>query len=162
MVKPLVRQMESEDGVLIFDDRIEEKPHTDENEIICWHYDHTKGRNVKGLNFLTTMYYSQEVSLPVAFRWWRRPKSYLDKKSDKEKRRSPTTKNEHYRKMLKGCVDNRLPFRYVLNDGWYAAAENMMLIRHELDRHFIMALKSNRKVALSEEDKSQGRYQTIS
>ena len=37
-----------------------------------------------------------------------------------------------------------------------------MFIRHELDRHFIMALKSNRKVALSVQDKSQGRYQTVS
>lgn len=162
VVKPLVRQIESEEGVLIFDDSIEEKPYTDENEIVCWHYDHTQGRNVKGINFLTTLYHSQGVSLPVAFHLIAKTEEYLDKKSGKMKRRSPTTKNDHYRQMLQVSVRNEIPFRYVLNDSWYAAADNMMFIRHELDRHFIMALKSNRKVALSAQDKSQGRYQTVS
>ena len=36
-VKPMVRKMEQPDGALIFDDTIEEKPHTDENEIVSWH-----------------------------------------------------------------------------------------------------------------------------
>jgi DDE superfamily endonuclease len=162
VVKPLVRQIESEEGVLIVDDSIEEKPYTDENDIICWHYDHTQGRNVKGINFLTTLYHSQGVSLPVAFHLMAKTEEYLDKKSGKMKRRSPTTKNDHYRQMLEVCVHNEIAFRYVLNDSWYAAADNMMFIRHELKRHFIMALKSNRKVALSAQDKSQGRYQTVS
>ena len=53
MLKPLVRELEDEDlGVLIIDDTIEEKPYTDESELICWHYDHSKGRNVKGINLL--------------------------------------------------------------------------------------------------------------
>lgn len=162
VVKPLVRQIESEEGVIIFDDSIEEKPYTDENEIICWHYDHTQDRNVKGINFLSALYHSQGVSLPVAFHLVAKTEEYLDKKSSKMKRRSPTTKNDHYRQMLQVCVHNEIAFRYVLNDSWYAAADNMMFIRHELDRHFIMALKSNRKVALTAQDKSQGRYQTIS
>lgn len=162
VVKPMVRKIESEKGVLIFDDSIEEKAYTDENEIICWHYDHTKGRNVKGINFLTALYHSQGVSLPVAFHLVAKTETYLDEKSGKMKRRSPTTKNEHYRQMLQVCVRNGLRFRYVLNDSWYAAAENMMFVRHDLERHFIMALKSNRKVALSASDKLQGRYQTVS
>ncbi len=41
VVKPLVRAVESEEGVLIIDDSIEEKPSTDENELISWHYDHS-------------------------------------------------------------------------------------------------------------------------
>ena len=162
VVKPLVREIESEEGVFIFDDSIEEKPYTDENDIVCWHYDHTQGHNVKGINFLTSLYHSQGVSLPVAFHLMAKTEEYLDKKSGKMKRRSPTTKNDHYRQMLEVCVHNEIPFRYVLNDSWYASADNMMFIRHELDRHFIMALKSNRKVALSAQDKSQGRYQTVS
>ena len=38
-VKSVVRTMEREDGVLIFDDTIQTKPHTDENELICWVYE---------------------------------------------------------------------------------------------------------------------------
>ena len=48
-VKP-VRQIESEAGVLILDDTIQEKAWTDENDLICWHYDHVSGRTVKGIN----------------------------------------------------------------------------------------------------------------
>jgi len=50
-VKPLIREIETGSGCLIIDDAIEEKPYTDENDIICWHYDHSKQTNVKGINF---------------------------------------------------------------------------------------------------------------
>jgi hypothetical protein len=56
LIKPTVREIESEEGVLIIDDTIEEKPSTDENEIICWHYDHSQGRSVKGVNIVSAMY----------------------------------------------------------------------------------------------------------
>ncbi len=46
VVKPHVRKIESPDGVLIVDDNIAEKPYTDENDIICWHYDHSQQRKV--------------------------------------------------------------------------------------------------------------------
>ena len=39
-VKSTVRSVEHEQGVLIFDDTIQEKAWTDESELICWHYDH--------------------------------------------------------------------------------------------------------------------------
>ena len=47
-VKPEVRKIEQPDGLMIIDDSIEEKIYTDENEIICWHWDHSKNRSVKG------------------------------------------------------------------------------------------------------------------
>src|SRR4030095_2100800 len=36
-VKSFVREVQAEAGVLILDDSIEEKPYTDENDIVCWH-----------------------------------------------------------------------------------------------------------------------------
>ena len=161
MVKPEVRKIEHADGVMIVDDSIEEKVYTDENEIICWHYDHAKGRNVKGINFLTSLYYAQGVALPVAFEIVSKTEKYMDKKTGKEKRRSKITKNEYYRRMLQATCRNNIPFRYVLNDIWFAAAENMCFVKLDLKKDFIMALKSNRKVALSADDKSKGKYQRI-
>jgi len=161
LVKPFVRQVERAEGVLIFDDTIIEKPYTDENEIICWHFDHAKGRSVKGLNLITALYYAQDVALPMAFEIVAKTETYVDKKTDKEKRRSPTTKNEHYRNMLQATVHNRVTFKYVLNDLWFASAKNMRFVKLDLEKHFIMALKKNRKVALSPEDKAQGRYTRI-
>lgn len=65
IVKPHVRSIESDDGVLVLDDSISEKPSTDENDIICWHYDHVSGQMVKGINFITALYHAAGVSLPV-------------------------------------------------------------------------------------------------
>ena len=161
MVKPEVRKIEQADGVMIVDDSIEEKAYTDENEIICWHYDHAKGRNVKGINFLTSLYYAQGVALPVAFEIVSKTEKYIDQKTGQEKRRSKTTKNEHARHMLQAVHRNKIPFKYVLTDIWFASAENMCFVKLDLQKDFIMALKSNRQVALSENDKSKGKYQQI-
>lgn len=162
LVKPLVRKIESEEGILIIDDSIEEKPYTDENDIIAWHYDHSKDRNVKGINFMTALYHAQDVSIPVAFELIAKTETVIDKKTGKPRRKSPQTKNEHYRQMLSVCVEqNKIVFKYVINDTWFASAENMMFIKHELKREFIMPLKSNRKVALSLTDKQAGRYQAV-
>jgi IS4 transposase len=84
--------------------------------------------------------------------------TYEDPKTGKTKRRSITTKNEHYRQLLKQAVQNQVEFTYVINDIWYAAVENMNFIKQELKKDFVMPLKSNRKVALSRDDKAKGKY----
>jgi len=162
LVKKTVRQIESDDGVIIIDDSIEEKPYTDENDIVCWHYDHCKNRNVKGINFLTSLYHSNGLSIPVTYQIVAKTELVTDKKTGKQKRISPKTKNEYFREMLATCKQNSIKFRYVINDVWYSSAENMMFVKKNIERDFVMPLKSNRKVALSLEDKLNGRYQVLS
>ena len=161
VVKPYIRQIQRDDGVLIVDDSISEKPHTDENAIICWHYDHTSGHSINGVNLISALYHVQDVSLPVGYHLVTKTEVYTDKKTGKEKRRATVTKNEVYRQLLRQAVQNQIPFRYVLNDVWYASADNMMVVKHDLQRDFIMPLKTNRKVALRLEDKQQGQYVRI-
>jgi hypothetical protein len=161
IVKPLVRQVQTENAVLVIDDSITHKPHTDLSELIGWHYDHTTGTSVKGINFLTTLYCTNEVSLPVAFTLVEKDEEFTDKKTGQTKRRATVSKNAHYQAMLKACVKNGMPFRYVLNDVWFAAADNMKLIKTELKKEFVMPLKSNRNIALSGQDKKDGRFQAV-
>ena len=162
IVKPVIRQLENPNGVLIFDDSIEEKPYTDENDLICWHWDHSRNRHVKGINFVTAFYVTETVSLPVAFDLVTKSEVYTDAKTGKLKRRSTLTKNARYRMLLQICVHNQLQFRYVLNDSWYAAADNMTFIKLDLKKDFVMPLKVNRKVALSEAEQQAGHYVTVS
>lgn len=157
-VKPMVRKMQSEEGVVILDDSIEEKPYTDENDMVCWHYDHSKQHMIKGINFLSALYHSQGFTLPVGYVLVEKTEVYVDKKDGKTKRRSPTSKNEHARNLLQSAVANQLPFNYVLNDVWFASAENMRFIHLDLHKQFVMPLKSNRKVALSREDQQAGHF----
>jgi hypothetical protein len=162
VVKPLVRQAESDDAVLILDDSIEEKPYTDENDLICWHWDHSQQRSVKGINFLTALYCTSQLALPVGFDLVTKTELYIDAKTGKQKRRSQLTKNARFRMLLLACAHNKLRFSYVLNDVWYASSDNMMFIKHTLKKQFVMPLKQNRKVALTLEQKHSGQYQAVS
>ena len=161
IVKPHVRQIESDDGVVIVDDSLEEKPYTDENDIICWHYDHSQQRTVKGINFVTCLYHHQQVSLPVGFELVTKTERYLDPQDGKEKRRSSRTKNEMYRDLVDQALKNQIRFKYVLNDIWFASADNMKFVNITLKKDFIMPLKANRKVATSWSAKQHGRYQRV-
>jgi len=162
VAKPLVRQVETDDAVLVLDDSIEEKPYTDENDLICWHWDHSQDRSVKGINFLTALYCTSQLALPVAFDLVTKTELYIDAKTGKQKRRSQLTKNARYRMLLLACLHNKLRFSYVLNDVWYASSDNMMFIKHTLKKQFVMPLKQNRKVALTLEQKQSGQYQAVS
>ncbi len=161
MMKKSVRKIETDEGVLIFDDTVQAKPYSKENELICWHYDHCLNRSVKGINLLNCLYYSKEVSLPVAFELVKKPPVYCDIKTRKEKRKSEITKNEQLRNMLQVCCQNQLKWRYALADSWFSSAENMQYIHETLKKKFIFALKSNRLIALTKEDKEKGRFTRI-
>lgn len=157
-VKPQVRAIERADGVLIIDDRIAEKPDTDENDLVCWQYRHRHGSMVKGINFLTALYHIQDISLPVGVTLIAKTELYIDKKDGKPKRRSPVEKKGYLRAMVQPAVHNPIAFRYVLNNVWFASAENMRFIKVEVAQAFIMPLKRNRKIALRLADKKPGRY----
>jgi len=161
LVKPTVREIERDDGVLIFDDTVQEKKWTDENEIIAWHFDHCAGKSVKGINILNCLYHAGGASLPVAFEVVRKTEHFTDAKSGKEKRKSAVTKNEMLRAMLTVCRDNQIQFRTVLADSWFSSKQNMKFIKQEIKKEFVLAMKSNRKVALSLQDKIEGRLVKI-
>lgn len=155
-VKPLVRQHENDDGCLIFDDSIVHKPYTDENDIVCWHYDHCQNRNVKGINILTTFYYTQAqeqpLRVPIAFDIVDKYE-YSDIKSKKVKRKSPVTKNELMRTQIETAIKNAVKFKYVLADSWFSSGENMKFIDKK-NKYFIFDLKSNRLVTTGDRNKA--------
>ena len=97
----------------------------------------------------------------MAYELIRKPLLYRDAKTGRLKRKSAVTKNELMRRMLRVCQRNQLQYRYVLADSWFSAKENLDCIRQELDRHFIVALKSNRTAALSYAEKLQGHFSRI-
>ncbi|MCP5500974.1 MAG: transposase [Leptospiraceae bacterium] len=157
-VKPIVKKVASEDAVIAFDDSILEKPYTDENEMISWHYSHTKNRNVKGINLLTGLYYSNGISIPVSYYMVKKTEIYIDKKTGKEHRKSPISKNEIVRDLSQQIIKNGVKFKYFLTDSWFSSTENMMFFKVDLQKDFIMGLKSNRLVAMSLQDKKEKRY----
>ena len=165
-VKPLVRKHQTTDACLIFDDVIVEKPYTDENEMICWHWDHSKKRSVKGVNMLNAFYHTQDsqmsqpLRIPISFQLILKTALFCVIKTKKEKRKSPVTKNEMMQTMIAQAIHNQLKFKYILADSWFGSADNMRFIQKK-KKFFIFDMKTNRQVATSEQDRNAGHWTRI-
>ncbi len=159
--KPLIRQAEAkrkkEDfAVLIVDDSVLEKPHTDQNAMVCYHWDHSSGRSVKGVNFLSLLCQNEQISLPIAVQLIEKTQPHIDKKTGKTSFKCKLTKNQYLRQMLQ-VAQNQVAYKYLLADNWYDSAENMQAVLG-LKHDFIFALESSRTVALSEQGRHKGQF----
>ena len=163
-VKPILRDYENEkDGCLLIDDSLLAKPHTKESDMVCWHYDHTIGRSRKSILMLNFHYTdSSGISLPVGYEIITKSEKEYDDKKKKWVKKSKFTKNEIMRDKLEILhFHNQLKYRYILMDKWFASVENLVFINDVLKKKFVCPLKKNRKVALSKEDKDNGKYVSI-
>ncbi|MFN8788689.1 MAG: hypothetical protein ACK5XF_04970 [Neisseriaceae bacterium] len=108
-VKPLVRKLEStsEVGFLIIDDTIEEKPYTDMNELINYHYSHSKHRHVKGINILSALIRYGEIALPIDYHLIKKDVEYIDKDNN-IKHRSSINKNDVAKSFIQNAISHRL------------------------------------------------------
>jgi len=163
-VKPILREYENKDnGCLIIDDSLLAKPYTKVSDMVCWHYDHTIGKSKKGILMLNFHYTdASEISLPIGYEIITKTEDVYDKKKKKWVKKSKFTKNEIMRDKLEILhFHNQIKYRYILFDKWFASIENLVFINDVLKKKFVCPLKKNRKVALSREDKYNGKYVSI-
>ena len=110
-IKPLVRSVEQKNSGLIvrgsqgilwigmgIDNTIFEKPHTDESEINTYHYDHSQGKSVKGINAVNLIHETEGIRLPLSLSILHKDEWVEDK--GKLKRKSSQTKNELFREQF--------------------------------------------------------------
>jgi Transposase DDE domain len=161
-IKPEIRKIEQDvGGVLILDDTIEEKTYTDENEIICWHYSHAKGRCIKGVNLLSCLVRYGDTALPISYEPISKDVLFCDIATKKVRRQSSISKNQMFRSMIAQSINNGVKFDYVLADNWFGAKKNMEFIHYDMKKKFIIGIKANRLIALSEEERKKGQYQNL-
>jgi IS4 transposase len=116
---------------------------------------------------LTALYHastsesSEPLRIPVAFECVKKTVLFCDPKTGKEKRKSPETKNEMLRRMVKNAIEKQhLKFRYVLADSWFASSEDMLFI-HRAKKYFVMDVKNKRLCMFQAEDRNQGRWTNL-
>jgi len=151
-VKPLIRQIQEADGVLLTDDSIAHKPHSHENGLVTTHYDHTSGQYVRGINFVSLLYQTSKGQCPLSFEPVIKTQQ-SELKTRKPVWRSERTKHQMFQDMVRQAHQNAVPFRYVLGDSWYTNSDNINLVL-SLKRHYLGAVKSNLEVALSKHDRA--------
>ena len=161
-VKVDIRKHEqAKGGVLIIDNAIEEKHYTDENEIISWHFSNAKGHCVKGVNILSSLVRYGDIALPVAYEVVTKTLHFCDIKTKQEKRQSSTTKNQHFRSIVKQAVENNIWFEYVLADNWFGAKDNMVFVHYKLNKFFIFGIKANSLVAFTNQERKERKYRNL-
>ena len=164
-IKPFLRDYESEDdGCLLVDDSLLHKPYTKVNEVVNYHYDHVSGKSVKGIMMLNFHYTdSSGISIPLGYEIITKSEDVWSKEYQKNIKKSMFTKNEIMRDKLNILhFHNELKYGYILFDKWFSSTENLEFIHNTLKKKFITPSKSNRLVALSLEDKNNGKYVSIS
>ena len=164
-VKPFLRNYENEqDGCILIDDTILKKPHTKENDIVCWHFDHSSGKYIKGIELLNFHYTdSSGISIPLGYEIVTKTEMVFDKKKKKWVRKALFTKNEIMRDKLEILhYHNQVKYKYILFDKWFTSTENLVFISENLQKKFVSPIKNNRLVALRLEDKINGKYVNIS
>ena len=162
LVKSSVRKYETEDSCIVIDDTIQEKQYSDENDIICWHFDHCEGRNVKGVNLLNFLLCTPEVNIPIALEVVKKTEEVIKIVDDKEIRtcKSKVTKNEMAQNQIIYCIENAIKFRHFLFDIWFASNQTLELI-HSYGKKYVVPIKKNRKIVFSHKDKLKGNWKKI-
>lgn len=158
IIKPEIRRIQKQNAMIAIDDFLIEKPYSNENGVIAFYFDHVTGKHVKAINVIDAIYLTDEAEIPLDLEVIKKLEYKIDIKTAKPFREQTRSKQEIYRSFLRNAVNNGIPFAIVLNDIWYASIENMIYIKRELSKDFIMAIKSNRQMKLIGDPK----YQAVS
>ena len=102
--------------VLVVDDSIQAKPHSQVNGLVAYHYDHSEQCCIKGINFISALWADERYSIPLSMKVVVKELVWNNKKQQ-EVWKTIKTKNESFREMIQkltrsGGVD------YVLADSW--------------------------------------------
>ncbi len=158
LIKPELRRIQQPNGIVIIDDFIIPKPHSNENGTVAYHFDHTSNQSIRGINVVDATYVTDLGEVPLDFEVIQKFPYQVDLKTGKPFREQLRSKQEIYQRFLEHAVQNNVPFEMVLNDVWYSSTANMILVKRELGKEFIMPVKSNRRVKLSNDK----HYQAVS
>ena len=124
-------QVRLDDGVLVIDDSVLDKPYAEFIELVGRHWSGKHHAVVKGIDLVTLLWTDGDRHVPCDYRIFHKPEGL--------------TKNDHFRAMIRTAHERGFKPRVVAFDGWYASLDNLKLLR-ELGWAWLTRLKANRLV----------------
>ena len=123
-----------DDGYLIFDDTLIEKPYAKKIELNKWQWSGKHHSVRQGIGLTNCVWLNEEgLSLPINYRVYNRSEDGM-------------TKNDHFLEMLDTAGEKGLSPKYVLIDSWYTSKKNLKAIEAK-NWKFIADIKVNRKIS---------------
>jgi hypothetical protein len=139
IIKVDLKRISDDKGCISLDDTLEKKTYTDENDLMCWHFDHCEGRFIKGSNILSMIYTNHDIKICFDY-------SLVEKPLQEDgKRKSKTTKHQKAREMIGRLKQRNIPYKYLLMDVWFCTVETIKYI-YKQGKDFITPVRSNRVV----------------
>ena len=102
-----------------------------------------------------------DFCLPIGDEIIKKDIEYCDIKTKQHRRKATVNKNQHFRQLIQQACTNHVLFEWVLADNWFGSKDNMKFVHDELQKSFIFGIKSNRTLALSENDAKNDRHQQV-
>ncbi len=164
-IKPFLRDYENEDNAcIIIDDMLMHKPWSKVNDVVCWHYDHVSQKMQKGILMLNFHYTDATgISIPLGYEIITKTENKWSEEHQKNIKKSLFSKNEIMQDKLQILHhNNEVKYKYILFDKWFSSIKNLLFIEEELNKKFVCPIKSNRKIALTLEERNKGKYVNIS
>ena len=124
-------QVRLDDGILVLDDSVLDKPYTYQIELVGRHWSGKHHQVVQGIDLVTLLWTDGDRHVPCDYRIFHKPEGL--------------TKNDHFRAMIQVAQQRGFKPRLVAFDGWYASLENLKLLR-QLGWAWLTRLKANRLV----------------
>jgi len=124
-------QVRLDDGVLVLDDSVLDKPYAFFIELVGRHWSGKHRAVVSGIDLVTLLWTDGDRHVPCDYRIFHKPEGL--------------TKNDHFRDMTQAARQRGFKPRCVLFDSWYASLENLKFLR-ELGWAWLTRLKANRLV----------------
>ena len=162
--KAFIRKHQNANGLLSLDNSVLHKPHSKQNEIINYHYDHGVGQVVKGVNLLTALVEYDNTTIPIGYEILTKDLICIKKdKTGKDKlgRKSRYTINQLARNLVKQTVLNGILFSYITGDTWFASKENLRCFSNDKLK-YVLGISSNRLVAIDRKSFRDGHYINLS
>jgi Transposase DDE domain len=124
-------QVVLDDGILIVDDSVLDKPYARFIELVGRHWSGKHHAVVQGINLVSLLWTDGDRHIPTDYRIYHNAEGL--------------TKNDHFRAMIRTAHERGFKPRVVAFDGWYASLDNLKLLR-ELGWAWLTRLKANRLV----------------
>ncbi len=138
-----------DNGILVIDDTIVEK--SGKNiEAAGWIYDHSSGRTVWGIQFVTTIFSGKYGIYPISVEIYQR-KEKLEKENKENQYKSKIDLQES---IIEKCNSSGLHFSTVIGDAWYFSRDLITFLNGN-KMNWVFQSKGNRRI------KIEGRWTTL-
>ncbi len=129
--------VESEDGIIVFDDTVVDKSHSRHIESVRWQYSGNAHGVICGIGLVNCIYVNPETE-----QFWVIDFRIFDPEKDGK------GKADHVKDMLTNIIYHKgIPFKTVLMDTWYATSKLMLLI-NDHKKIFYCPMRKNRLAKL--------------